>query len=191
MKENKVLYKTLKLIYSPLLKILYRPKAYGIENIPQEGPIIFAGNHRHAFDPVVVMTHTKRTVHYMAKESLFKGFHGMILKSIGLIKIYSSKGNSMAVKEAIEILKMQGTVGVFPEGTRNKTDEELLRFRTGTVRIAKQSNAKIVPFAIKGGYKIFRKCLEIEFGEPVDVSNMEIEQANEYIRNEVLNLLRK
>ena len=191
MKENKVLYKTLKLIYSPLLKILYRPKAYGIENIPQEGPIIFAGNHRHAFDPVVVMTHTKRTVHYMAKESLFKGFHGMILESIGLIKIYRSKGNSMAVKEAIEILKMQGTIGVFPEGTRNKTNEELLRFRTGTVRIAKQSNAKIVPFAIKGGYKIFRKCLEIEFGEPVDVSYMEVEQANEYIRNKVLNLLRK
>ena len=91
MKENKVLYKTLKLIYSPLLKILYRPKAYGIENIPKKGAIIFAGNHRHAFDPVVVMTHTKRTVHYMAKESLFKGLHGMILKSIGLIKIYRSR----------------------------------------------------------------------------------------------------
>ena len=73
MKENKVLYKTLKLIYSPLLKMLYRPQAYGIENIPKDGAIIFAGNHRHAFDPVVVMTHTKRIVHYMAKESIFKG----------------------------------------------------------------------------------------------------------------------
>lgn len=191
MKENKVLYKTLKLIYSPLLKILYRPKAVGIENIPKDGAIIFAGNHRHAFDPVVVMTHTKRTVHYMAKESLFKGFYGMVLKSIGLIKIYRSKGNSMAVKEAVEILKNGGTVGVFPEGTRNKTDEELLRFRSGTVRIAKQANTKIVPFAIKGGYKIFRKGLVIEFGKPVDVSKMEVEEANEYIRNEVLKMLRK
>ena len=191
MKENKVLYKTLKLIYSPLLKILYRPKALGTENIPKDGAIIFAGNHRHAFDPVVVMTHTKRTVHYMAKESLFKGLHGMILKSIGLIKIYKSKGNSMAVKEAIDILKNGGTVGVFPEGTRNKTDEELLRFRSGTVRIAKQSNTKIVPFAIKGGYKIFRKDLVIEFGKQVDVSNMETEEANDYIRNEVLKMFRK
>ena len=191
MKENKVLYKTLKSIYSPLLKILYRPKAIGTENIPKDGAIIFAGNHRHAFDPVVVMTHTKRTLHYMAKESLFKGFQGMILKSIGLIKIYRSKGNSIAVKEAIEILKNGGTVGVFPEGTRNKTDEELLRFRSGTVRIAKQSNTKIVPFAIKGRYKIFRKGLVIEFGKPVDVSDMEIEEANDYIRNEVLKMLRK
>ena len=191
MKENKVLYKTLKLIYSPLLKILYRPKAYGLENIPKDGAIIFAGNHRHAFDPVVVMTHTKRIVHYMAKESIFKGLHGIILKSIGLIKIYRSKANSMAVKEAIEILENGGAVGVFPEGTRNKTDEELLRFRRGAVRIAKQSNTKIVPFAIKGGYKIFRKRLVIEFGKSVDVSNMEIEEANDYIRNEVLKMLRK
>ena len=191
MKENKVLYKTLKLIYSPLLKILYGPKTLGTENIPRDGAIIFAGNHRHAFDPIVVMTHTKRTVHYMAKESLFKGLHGMVLKSIGLIKIYRSKGNSMAVKEALEILKNGGTVGVFPEGTRNKTDEELLRFRSGTVRIAKQSNTKIVPFAIKGEYKVFRKGLVIEFGKPIDVSNMEIEEANDYIRNEVLKMLRK
>lgn len=191
MKENKVLYKILKLIYTPLLKILYRPKVLGIENIPKEGAIIFAGNHRHAFDPVVVMAHTKRTVHYMAKESLFKGFHGIVLKSIGLIKIYRSKGNSTAVKEAIEILKNGGTVGVFPEGTRNKTNEELLRFRKGTVRIAKQSNTKIVPFAIKGEYKVFRKGLVIEFGKPAYVSNMEIEEANEHLKNEVLNLLRK
>lgn len=78
MKENEVLYKTLKLIYSPLLKILYRPKAYGIENIPKEGAIILAGNHRHAFDPVVVMAHTKRTVHYMAKESLCQWDRGIL-----------------------------------------------------------------------------------------------------------------
>ena len=191
MKENKVLYKTLKLIYSPLLKILYRPKVYGLENILKDGAIIFAGNHRHAFDPVVVMTYTKRIVHYMAKESIFKGLHGIILKSIGLIKIYRSKANSMAVKEAIEVLENGGTVGVFPEGTRNRTDDELLRFRRGAVRIAKQSNTKIVPFAIKGGYKIFRKGLTIEFGKPVDVSNMEIEEANDYIRDEVLKMLRK
>ena len=68
MKQNKPLYKTLKIIYSSIIKILYRPKVYGKQNIPPEGPIIFVGNHRHAFDPVVVMTYTKRIVHYMAKE---------------------------------------------------------------------------------------------------------------------------
>ena len=191
MKENKVLYKACKIIYTTLLKILYRPIAIGIENIPKDGPVIFAGNHRHAFDPVVVMTHTKRLVHYMAKESLFKGLHGIIFKNIGLIKVYRTKNNPEAVQNAVELLKQGGTLGIFPEGTRNKTEEELLKFKRGAVRIAKESNSKIVPFAIKGEYKVFRKKLIIEFGKPIDVSNMEIEEANDYIRNEVLNLLRK
>ena len=191
MKENKTLYQFLKLIYSSLLKVLYRPKAKGVENIPKEGAVIFVGNHRHAFDPVVVMTYTKRIVHYMAKESLFKGIHGLLFKEIGLIKVYRTRSNPTAVVEAVEILKNGGVVGIFPEGTRNKTDQELLKFRHGAVAIAKQANAKIVPFAIKGQYKLFKKGLEIEFGEPVDINKMETEEANNYMRNQVLELLRK
>lgn len=191
MKENKKLYKKLKIIYSTLLKILYKPTAYGKENIPEEGPIIFVGNHKHAFDPIVVMTNTERIVHYMAKESLFKGMHGKILENIGIIKIYRTKSNPTAVKEAEEILKQGGTVGIFPEGTRNRTNQELLKFRHGAVAIAKKTNTKIIPFAIKGKYKIFRKELSITFGKPINVTKMEIEEANNYVRNEVLNILRK
>ena len=191
MKENKVLYKICKLIYTVLLKVLFRPTAIGTENIPEDGAIIFAGNHRHAFDPVVVMTHTKRIVHYMAKESLFKGLHGFLFKQIGLIKVYRTKNNPEAIQSAVELLKQGGTLGIFPEGTRNKTEEPLLKFKHGAAKIAKEANSKIVPFAIKGEYKVFRKKLIIEFGKPIDVSDMEVEVATDYIRNEVLNLLRK
>ena len=191
MKENKILYKTLKIIIKPILKILYRPVAKGTENIPKEGPIIFAGNHKHAFDPVVVMTHTDRLVHYMAKESIFKGLHGKLLEAIGIIKVYRTKSNPMAVIEATQVLEQGGAIGIFPEGTRNKTQEELLKFRHGAVAIAQKANSPIIPFAIKGQYKLFRKGLTIEFGKPVDVSKMETEEANNYIRNEVLKLLRK
>ena len=191
MKENHKLYKTLKIIIKPILKILYRPSAKGTENIPKQGPIIFVGNHKHAFDPVVVMTHTDRIVHYMAKESIFKGLHGKILEAIGIIKVYRTKSNPMAVVEATHILENGGAIGIFPEGTRNKTQEELLKFRHGAVAIAQKANSPIIPFAIKGQYRLFRKELIIEFGKPVDISNMEIEEANNFIRNEVLELLRK
>ena len=191
LKENKKLYKFLKTIYSKLLKILYKPTAYGVKNIPEEGPIIFVGNHRHAFDPIVVMTHTNRIVHYMAKESLFKGIHGKIFENMGLIKVYRNKSNPMAVTEAEEILQKGGSVGIFPEGTRNRTNQELLKFRHGAVAIAKETNSKIIPFAIRGKYRLFRKGLTIEFGKPIDVSQMEIEEANDYVRNEVLNIFRK
>lgn len=191
MKENKKLYKFLKIIYSRLLKILYKPTAYDIENIPEEGPIIFVGNHRHAFDPIVVMTYTDRIVHYMAKESLFKGIHGKIFESIGLIKIYRTKSNPMAVIEAKQVLEHGGAIGIFPEGTRNRTNQELLKFRHGAVAIAKETNSKIIPFAIRGKYRLLKKGLSIEFGKTIDVSKIEIDEANDYIRNEVLNILRK
>jgi len=192
MKQSKnYLYKICRIIYSTLLKIIYRPKALGMENIPSDGAIIFAGNHKHAVDPTMVMSNTKRIVHYMAKEELFRGLHGIIFNRIGLIKVYRDRKNPKAVIEAEEILKNGGTIGIFPEGTRNKTDEELLKFRPGAVKIAKKTNTKIVPFCIKGKYKLFRKGVTIEFGKPIDVSKMEVEEANEYLKNEVLNLIRE
>ena len=192
MKENKVFYGFLKCIYASLVTILYNPKVYGKENIPKDGPIVFAGNHRHAFDPVVVMTHTNRFVHYMAKETLFKGIFGFLLRQIGIIKVYRTRNNPLAIEEAENVLNEGGTIGIFPEGTRNKElREDLLKFERGAVVIAQNSGSKIDPFYINGQYKIFRRTLELHFGKPIDVSGMTIDDANNYLREEVLKLIRK
>lgn len=190
-KEKNYIYNFLKPIYTILLKILFKPKVIGKENIPKEGALIFAGNHKHAVDPTMVMMSTKRVVHFMAKEELFKGLHGLVFEKMGLIKVRRGKSNPGAVIEAEKLLENGETIGIFPEGTRNKSNQELLKFRKGTVRIAKKTGALIVPFAIKNKYKIFRKSVALEFGKPIDVSNMDIEEANRYLKDEVLNLLRK
>lgn len=190
MKEKNIVYNVIKPIYTILLKIIFRPKVIGKENIPKDGALIFAGNHKHAVDPTMVMMSTDRVVHYMAKEELFKGLHGILFSKIGLIKIYRGRSNPGAVIEAENILNAGGTIGIFPEGTRNKGTEELLRFRHGAVAIAKKTNTLILPFAIRNEYKVFRKSVVLEFGKPIDVSNMETDEANEYLRNEVLKLLR-
>lgn len=190
-KYEKLLYKICKCIYKVLLKILYRPKVYGKENIPKEGSLILAGNHIMAVDPTLVMSSTNRIVHYMAKEELFKGFHGWLFKKIGLIKIDREKSNVAAILKAEEILKEGGTIGIFPEGTRNKTSNELLKFKLGTVKMVKETGAKIQPFAIRGQYKLLKKSVELEFGKPIDITNMETNEANDYLKNEILKLLRK
>ena len=190
-KEKNLVYKIVKPIYWILLKVIFRPEVIGKENIPKDGALIFAGNHKHAVDPTMVMAHTNRIVHYMAKEELFKGLHGVIFEQMGLIKVYRGKSNPQAVIEAENILNNGGTLGIFPEGTRNRGKEELLKFRHGTVRIAQKTNTLILPFAIRNKYKIFRKSVVIEFDKPIDVAGMEIEEANEYLRNEVLKLLHK
>lgn len=189
MKENKKLYLVCKIFYSFLLRLLYRPKVYGMKNIPKEGSLIFVGNHRHAFDPIMVMSNTNRIVHFMAKEELFQGLHGIVFDKIGLIKVYQNKlQNAGSVIEAEKILQNGGTIGIFPEGTRNRTDKELLKFKQGAVKIAQRTSTKILPFAIRGNYRLFRKGLEIEFGKVIDVNHIELAQANEILSNEVLKL---
>ena len=146
-KEKNVLYNIIKPIYTILLKIIFRPQIIGKENIPQDGALIFAGNHKHAVDPTMVMMSTDRIVHYMAKEELFKGLHGILFNKIGLIKIYRGRSNPQAIIEAEKILNEGGTIGIFPEGTRNKGTQELLKFRHGAVAIAKKTKVKILPRA--------------------------------------------
>lgn len=192
MKENKVVYSFFKIIYVPLLKIIFQPQVFGKEDIPQAGGIIFAGNHKCALDPIMVTSNTKRFVHFMAKEEVSGGIHGKIMDMVGIIRVYRNRTKNIAsILEAKNLLKNGGTLGIFPEGTRNRTDEPLLKFRKGTVSIAKDANVQIVPFAIRGNYKPFRKGLEIEFGNPIDVSAMTVYEANEYLKNKVLNLLTK
>ena len=160
-KENRFLYYFLRKIYRTILIILYRPQVIGTENIPKEGPVILAGNHRHAFDPVVVMMTTKRVVHFLAKKEAFKGLHGKMFEGIGLIKVDRTKANPLAVMQSESVLKQGGIIGIFPEGTRNKTEEQVLPFKKGTVTIAQKTNTPIVPFAISGNYKPFHKSVTI------------------------------
>ena len=189
-KTNK-LYYFLKCIFKTLMHVLYKPTIIGKENIPKEGAIIFAGNHRHAFDPLLILMSNKRMIHYLAKEELFKGLSGKILNKIGMIKVSRDKSNSVAIEQSEEILKNGGIIGIFPEGTRNRTNEPLLEFKYGTVSMAKKTGTIIIPFAIRGKYKLFRKGLALEYGAPLDVAEMEIEEANTRLRAEVLNLIGK
>lgn len=190
-KETNHLYKIVKPIYVVLLKLLYRPQFLGTENIPKDGSIIFAGNHIHAFDPIMVMSSTKREVHFLAKAELFKGVHGWLFRKIGQIPVHRSRNNPAAVMEAERVLKDGGVVGIFPEGTRNRTKEELLPFRKGVSTIAQKTGSKVIPFAISGEYKLFRKSITIKYGTPIELLNLDKNGATEKLRNEVLELIRK
>ena len=57
--------------------------------------------------------------------------------------------------------------------------------------MAKKTKSPIVPFAITGDYKLFRKGIKIEFGEPIDISKMELQEANEYLMQKVEELIKK
>lgn len=179
-------YKLLTPIMRVLFRIYYNPTIINKDVIPKEGPILIVGNHKHAYDQCPVIMATKRPIHYMAKKEYFDGKMAWFFRFVGCISVNRKIKDEEATKEALEILKDNGAVGLFPEGTRNKTkDVFLLPFKFGTVSMAKKTNATIVPFGITGDYKFRSKNLTIKFGTPFKVCDMPLEEANEKLYKEV------
>ena len=137
-------YRLLKPILGPIFKLYYHPKVIGKEVIPKEGPILIVGNHKHLYDQCLAIISTKRMIHYMAKKEYFDGKMRWFFKMVGCIPVDRSKKDDAATTSALEVLNDGGAIGLFPEGTRNKTEEFLLPFKFGAVSMASKTNATIV-----------------------------------------------
>ena len=187
-----LLYKICKLALGFIFKLYYNPKIIAKENIPKEGPIIVAGNHLHLFDQCLTILSTKRCLRYMAKKEYFDNKKvAWFFKGAGCIPVDRSRKDPLAKEKALEVLNDNGAIGIFPEGTRNRTKELLQPFKFGAVSLAKKTNATIVPFAITGEYKFRSKNLKVTFAKPFKVDNMSLEEANEKLYKEVLKILQK
>lgn len=192
MKEEHVkAYRILKPILGGLYKLWYNPKIIGKENIPKEGPILLCGNHIHVMDQCSVMVSTKRMIHYMAKKEYFDGKFAWFFKAVGCISVNRSIKDTEAKEHAIKLLENGYAVGIFPEGTRNRTKEPLLPFKYGAVSMASKTNAYIVPFGTTGEYKFRSKNLVIKIGKPFKIGKMTYDEANEKLRKEILSLMGK
>ena len=72
MKEP-VLYKIVRPIIKIVFVVLFRPKIIGLENINKDGKLVLAGNHTSYLDCLLLISSTKRVIHFLAKDSLVKG----------------------------------------------------------------------------------------------------------------------
>jgi len=191
-KKNYTFYKICRNLLFPIIKILYQPTIINKEYVPKSGSAIIAGNHKHALDPILVDLCTKRVVFTLAKKSLHEGKAGFLFRAIGSIPVDTKGGdNKNATSTSVEHLKNGNLINLSPEGTRNKTDELLLPFKYGAVSMAKKANCPIIPYSITGDYKLFKGTLKIVFGKPIDISKLEIEEANKKLFNEIKKLLKE
>ena len=139
MNKMPILYRIGRFILGPFFKWYYNPTIIGKENIPKEGAILIVGNHKHLYDQCLSIISTKRFIKYMAKREYFDNKKTRwFFKAVGCISVDRSVHDGKAKGEAIETLKNGGAIGLFPEGTRNKTQEFLLPFKFGAVSMAKK-----------------------------------------------------
>jgi 1-acyl-sn-glycerol-3-phosphate acyltransferase len=182
-----LLYKILRPIITVLFKTLYRPKIIGIENIPKSGRIILAGNHTHNLDCAMLISSTKRNIHFLAKVELFKGIKKIFFSNMGLIPVNRKIKDHNVLIHAYNYLENEKVIGIFPEGTFGKG--KILPFKIGAVKMAYETKCDIIPFSITGAYKIFSKNLKIEFGKPVKIKSTNLDKENEKLRNIVVKMV--
>lgn len=132
----------------------------GFEKVPTDRKLLFIGNHRSNFDPIITWYVFKKwKIAFVSKESNFKiPFFGRIIRKCCFMAIdRSNPRNALStIYSASELLQRQEvSIGVYPEGTRSKTGV-LLPFHNGVFKIAQKADAAIVVMTIVGTEKIHK-----------------------------------
>ena len=178
-------YRFLRVLCMALSYALYRPSFYGREKIPKDGPVILASNHRSLPDAGFIITSTRRTIRYLAKKELHEGFFGFLFRGARTIPVDRNSHDGKSLAAAIRVLEMGNVIGIFPEGTRNRTAEPLLPFKFGAVKMAQETGAPIIPLVVCcGKYRPLIDKARVYFADPVWIGKDEdLEAANEKIRS--------
>jgi len=190
MKIDAIIYRLLRPVIKGLFIFLYRPIIIGKEKIPKEGRVVLCGNHTHNWDSAILISSTKRTIHFLAKDELFKGIGKFFFKGMACIPVNRRTKDHNALESAIKVLESDKLIGIFPEGTFNRTKDIIMPFKYGAVSMAHKTQSTIVPFSITGEYKIFKKnSVKICFGTPYKITTDDLTVANEELMEKVKDLI--
>ena len=178
-------------------KLIYGLKIIGKENIPQEGAVIFCGNHRTYLDPQIIVATAGRDMRFLAKEELTKNpFLALLGNLFSSIYVKRDEKDLTAIKESLKTLKLGGCIGLFPEGTRNGLEKNDGQLKNGASYLAIKTGAKIVPIGIIGPSKPFTKNAVI-YGKPLNFSEYKSlgkegeEKATEVLKKQIVELAGK
>ncbi len=174
----------------------------GRDNIPDDRPVLYVGNHRSYFDTIITYTLVKGLTGYVAK---------IEIKKIPILRNWMNNlhcvfidRNDMrqglkCILQCIDYVKNGISVNIFPEGTRNK-GKGMLEYKEGSMKIAEKTGCPIIPMAITGTAEIFEKQapwikkshVTVTFGEPIYPDTLTKEEKKflgAYTREKILAML--
>ena len=183
------LYKIARPIITTFMNLFYRIEVINNNYIPTDENAILCGNHTSKLDALLLMSSTKRTIRFLAKKELHKGLFKNIFLSAGTIPVDRTKKDENAKKEAINALNNKEIICIFPEGTINRSKSTILPFKYGAVSFADKTDSKLIPFIIKGKYKLFTKNIKIEFLKPYHIKTNDLTKENDKLMTIIKNKL--
>jgi len=161
----------------PLLRLLFRYRALGTENLPGDGGYVLAAGHVSNLDPwaLGLALWPRRFLRFMAKSELFWFPLGPLVAAAGAFKVHRGRADREAIQTAVELARAGNVIAMFPEGTRRRKGlrkKWQAQAHTAAARIAYEAGVPLVPAGIKGTNDLRRLGpLRVRYGEPVEVTD--------------------
>ena len=174
-----------------MIKGLFRLRAEGVENLPQEGGFVLAANHVSNFDPwpLGIPLFPKRYLRFMAKAELFWWPLGPIISWGGAFKVRRGERDMEAMNKAVELVREGHIVVMFPHGTRQRkglVKKYQPRSHRGAARIALEARVPLVPAAIAGTDRLSRLGpMRVRYGKPIDLDGLDARAATAKLMTEI------
>ena len=171
-------YWVVKIILTPILRVVFRVRVDGSENVPRKGPAILASNHHSVMDSVFLPLTVRRRVTFVAKSEYFESWKtAWFFRAVGMIPLKRDGGSASerALAAARDVLNGGGVLGIYPEGTRSP-DGRLYKGHTGVARLSIQCRAPVIPVAQFGTAEVqpigvmrpnLFKQVRVKIGEPL------------------------
>jgi len=195
-----VIYRLAQIWALSLLPIAGHTAVKGRENIPKKGGVCFVSNHCGFFDIVILLAFCGRPFGFIAKkELLYVPFMNAWIFLLG--GLFMDRGNVRnaikTINKGVQRIKAGGGMIIFPEGHRSK-GRGLLHFHPGSLKLATQANAVIVPVAIEGSYDVFEKnyrvvtaSTRIAFLEPIDTKSIPLEARKQVLCDRIFSAIKE
>lgn len=140
---------------STLMTLLFSVRTWGWQHVPMDGGLLVVANHQSFFDPVLVGMALRRRLSYLARKTLFRNpFFAWLIQSFGTIPIDQEKPSLEGIRSALELLRRQEAVVLFPEGERTPHGQ-MLPLKPGVALLVRRGQVPVLPVGIAGAYDIW------------------------------------
>ncbi|HEX9090955.1 MAG TPA: lysophospholipid acyltransferase family protein [Anaerolineales bacterium] len=139
------------LFFKSLTSLLAHIDDAELARVPHHGPLIIYTNHVNLLEIPIIYTHLQpRRVHGMLLAERWKiPVINWALDVSETIPLHRGEADILAIKQALDLLKMGETLVIAPEGTRSH-DGRLASAHPGVVLLALHSHASLIPVAYFG-----------------------------------------
>jgi 1-acyl-sn-glycerol-3-phosphate acyltransferase len=149
------LYHIVRAIVNVLLYLLVRREYVGLENFPAEPPYILVTNHLSVFDTPLLLTACPHTIRALAAAKHRRNpVYGPLIAIMGSIWVRRGEVDRHALREALDVLRGGGALGMAPEGTRARGTYALQEGKTGPAYLATRADVPLVPVGLTGTEQI-------------------------------------